>query len=239
MTGHRHKTNGVVVNEARMKPTYGLHFHFYPLSYLAGYQNNMAMEPCHSSEEDAANSGGSDNGDYTEAMQRSNQHKSTLLQSTEDDNDGYHHSRVLDHYSLPTPSSTVRFRSTNVHVYDSQGSQLIMEERLTAKNNAAGGKTASLQEEEGSDGGEVDTTTTTNVTLKRVVYSSPEMLFLRGLYSVIAFFMGSFLFIFAIGLLLFIISDLANQAREIIVYGTEGKGELRLFDIIYPRIVIF
>ena len=181
------------------------------------------MEPLPlSSEEDAANSGGSDNGDYREAMQRSNQHKSTLLQLTEDDpppqhNNGHHHSRVLDHYSLPTPSSTVRFRSTNVHVYDSQGSQLIMEERLTTKN-AGSGKTSSLLSE-----GEVDTTT--NVTLKRVVYSSPEMLFLRGLYSVIAFFKGSFLFIFAIGLLLFIISDLANQARVIIVYGTEEKGE--------------
>ena len=131
-----------------------------------------------------------------------------------------HHPRVLDHYSLPTPSSTVRFRCANVHVYDSQGSQLIMEERLTTRNPSQ--KIASLQLQ---GVGQVKNTTS-NITVKRVLSSSPEELFLRVLYAAITFFMGSFLFIFAVGLLLFLISDLANQARDIIVYGTREKGEI-------------
>lgn len=130
-----------------------------------------------------------------------------------------HHPRVLDHYSLPTPSSTVKFRSANVHVYDSQGSQLIMEERLTTRNSSR--TVASLQLQ-----GIQPKNTTSNVTVKRVVYSSPEFLFLRAMYAGITFFMGSFLFIFAVGLLLFLISDLATQARDIIVYGTQDKGEI-------------
>eukprot|EP00956_Cyclotella_meneghiniana_P015664 scaffold24155_cov89-Cyclotella_meneghiniana.AAC.1 len=131
-----------------------------------------------------------------------------------------HHPRVLDHYSLPTPSSTVRFRCANVHVYDSQGSQLIMEERLTTRNPSQ--KIASLQLQ---GVGQVKNTTS-NITVKRVLSSSPEELFLRVLYAAITFFMGSFLFIFAVGLLLFLISDLANQARDIIVYGTREKGTI-------------
>ena len=130
-----------------------------------------------------------------------------------------HHPRVLDHYSLPTPSSMVRFRSANVHVYDSQGSQLIMEERLTTRKSSR--TIASLQ----LQGDDQLKNTTSNVTVKRVVYSSPELLFLRAMYAAITFFMGSFLFIFAVGLLLFLISDLANQARDIIVYGARDKGE--------------
>ena len=132
-----------------------------------------------------------------------------------------HHPCVLDHYSLPTPSSTVRFRSANVHVYDSQGSQLIMEERLTTRKSS---RTITSLQLQGADQAK---NTTSNVTVKRVVYSSPELLFLRAMYAAITFFMGSFLFIFAVGLLLFLISDLANQARDIILYGARDKGEMK------------
>eukprot|EP00577_Skeletonema_sp_RCC1716_P002630 CAMPEP_0113383242 /NCGR_PEP_ID=MMETSP0013_2-20120614/6257_1 /TAXON_ID=2843 ORGANISM="Skeletonema costatum, Strain 1716" /NCGR_SAMPLE_ID=MMETSP0013_2 /ASSEMBLY_ACC=CAM_ASM_000158 /LENGTH=962 /DNA_ID=CAMNT_0000265775 /DNA_START=207 /DNA_END=3095 /DNA_ORIENTATION=- /assembly_acc=CAM_ASM_000158 len=132
-----------------------------------------------------------------------------------------HHPRVLDHYSLPTPSSTVRFRSAHVHVYDSQGSQLILEERLTTRNTAQG-KASSLSLHENGE----QTNTTANVTVKRVMNSSPELLFLRGIYSAIAFFKGAFLFIFAVGLLLFLVSDLANQAKVIIFNGTGDNKDL-------------
>ena len=170
-----------------------------------------------------------DSTDFRESMQRKHEdrNKSTLVGFTDDDppsssRRSNHHPRVLDHYSLPTPSSTVRFRSAHVHVYDSQGSQLIMEERLTTRNTAQG-KTASLS----LHGNEDQTNTTTNVTVKRVMNSPPELLFLRGIYSAIAFFKGAFLFIFAVGLLLFLISDLANQARVIIVNGTgDDTGKL-------------
>lgn len=153
--------------------------------------------------------------------------------STTDDPPLSHHSRVLDHYSLPTPSSTVKFRSARVHVYDnSQGSQLIMEERKTATgNNAATEYDAALHEM--GEQTHNTTTTTNNLTVKRVSNSSPELLFLRGLYSAIAFFMGAFLFIFAVGLFIFLISDIANQAREIIVYDMSGNEGEWIVHIIY------
>ena len=162
--------------------------------------------------------------DFRKLMQRKHEdrNKSTLVGFSDDDppssRRSNYHSRVLDHYSLPTPSSTVRFRAAQVHVYDSQGSQLIMEERLTTKNNTAVGKNTSLS----LHGNGEQTNTTTNVTVKRVMNSSPGMHFLRGLYSVIAFLKGAFFFIFAVGLLLFLVSDLAHQAKEMVVHGSNA-----------------
>ena len=176
-------------------------------------------------DDNAANSSGRAT-DFRETMHQKHEdrNKSTLVGLSDDDPSSSsrrdnHNSRVLDHYSLPTPSSTVRFRSAHVHVYDSQGSQLIMEERLTTKTNTTVGKNDSLS----LHGNGEKTNTTSNVTVKRVMNASPEMLFLRGLYSAIAFFKGAFLFIFAVGLLLFLIVDVANQAR-VIVYGEGNKA---------------
>lgn len=166
--------------------------------------------------------------DFRKLMQRKHEdrNKSTLVGFSDDDppssRGSNYHSRVLDHYSLPTPSSTVRFRAAQVHVYDSQGSQLIMEERLTTKKNTAVGKNTSLSLHENGE----QTNTTTNVTVKRVMNSSPGMNFLRGLYSVIAFLKAAFFFIFAVGLLLFLVSDLAHQAKEMVVHGGSNAGKL-------------
>jgi len=173
---------------------------------------------------DANNHAANISGDTaTETMQRQHQNhnKSTALLYD-------HHPRVLDHYSLPTPSSTVRFRSAHVHVYDSQGSQLIMEERVTGKTvwGTATEYDTALQQrnwelKDDDDGPEQSipkTTAAKVVTVKRVGNSSPELLFLRGLYSAIAFFKAAFLFIFAVGLMLFLISDIANKAREVLLY---------------------
>ena len=175
--------------------------------------------------------------DFRKSMARKHQdrNKSTLVGLTDDDHDSppssrlfNNQSRVLDHYSLPTPSSTMKFRSANVHVYDSQGSQLILEERLTTRNNSAHlGKTASLGLDANVEQEHVSTSTATNVTVKRIVNVSPELLFLRGLYSTVAFFLGGDCLVFAVGLLLFLVSDLAEQAR-IILYGVgDHKGKQR------------
>lgn len=167
-----------------------------------------------------------DSSDFRKLMQRKHEdrNKSTLVGFSDDDppssRRSNHHSRVLDHYSLPIPSSTVRFRAAHVHVYDSQGSQLLMEERLTTKNNTAVEKNTSLS----LHGNGEQTYTTTNVTAKRAMNSSPGMNFLRGLYSTIVFLMAAFLFIFAVGLLLFLASDLAHQAKELIVHGTGSNA---------------
>jgi hypothetical protein len=135
-----------------------------------------------------------------------------------------HRVSVLDHYTLSTSSSTVRFRSAHVHVYDFKGSQLIMEERLPIQGERS---SLSLMHPGVGVGNGEQSNISTKVTVKQVVNSSPGLHFLRGLYSVIAFFNGAFMFIIAVALLLFLISDLANQAR-IIVYGTGGNNRGKL-----------
>lgn len=183
-----------------------------------------------SDDDNAASSSAGRTSDLRETMQQKHEdrNKSTLVGLSDDDppsspHRSNHNSRVLDHYSLPTPSSTVRFRSAHVHVYDSQGSQLIMEERLTTKNNVTLGKSDSLS----LHGNGEKTNTTSNVTVKRVMNASPELLFLRGLYSAIAFFKAAFLFIFSVGLLLFLIVDIAEQAR-VIIYDDMGDRSGKL-----------
>ena len=121
--------------------------------------------------------------------------KETCVGLTSDDDHGSpppsrlsnNQTRLLDHYSLPTPSSTMRFRSANVHVYDSQGSQLILEERLTTRNNSASNnsdETASLglpNDDGKQEHANISTSSTvTNVTVKKIGNASPELLFLRG-----------------------------------------------------------
>ena len=127
-------------------------------------------------------------------MENEESSKETCAGLTSDDDHGSpppsrlsnNQTRLLDHYSLPTPSSTMRFRSANVHVYDSQGSQLILEERLTTRNDSGHNseKNASLDlpnddgEQEHSNNG--TSSTVTNVTVKKIGNASPELLFLRG-----------------------------------------------------------
>ena len=48
------------------------------------------------------------------------------------------------------------------------------------------------------------------------------LLHLSRLYSTFAFFKGGVIFIFAVGLLLFLVSDLAEQSR-VILYGVGDK----------------
>eukprot|EP00956_Cyclotella_meneghiniana_P025014 scaffold51297_cov52-Cyclotella_meneghiniana.AAC.5 len=146
-------------------------------------------------------------------MENEESSKETCAGLTSDDDHGSspppsrlsnNQTRLLDHYSLPTPSSTMRFRSANVHVYDSQGSQLILEERLTTRNNSASNnsdETASLGLPN-DDGKQEHANISTSSTVTNVT--------------------GGVIFIFAVGLLLFLVSDLAEQSRAVL-YGVGDK----------------
>ena len=195
----------------------------------------MAMLESEEPSEETADSNDGQSIDFRKLMDQNLQdrNKSTLIGLADADHDSpsslhpfNNQTRVLDHYSLPTPSSAMKFRSANVHVYDSQGSQLVLEERLTTRNNSAhSGSTVSPGLNADGVQEYASNNTTTYVTVKRIENASPELLFLRGLYSAVAFFKGGVLFIFAVGLLLFLVSDLAEEARVILFGAGDNSGK--------------
>mmetsp|Transcript_1720 Transcript_1720/g.3672 ORF Transcript_1720/g.3672 Transcript_1720/m.3672 type:complete len:1099 (+) Transcript_1720:92-3388(+) len=108
------------------------------------------------------------------------------------------HPNFSDHYSLYSSSSFVKFRSGNVHIHNQPGSQIILEESVTEL-----------------EGGGLADDYQVNITVKRSNNSSHVGYYiLKAIYSGIAIFIGGFVFIFSVGLLLFLISDLAHQAND-------------------------
>lgn len=112
---------------------------------------------------------------------------------------------LLDHYSLPSPSSCIRFRSERIWVHNQPRSQIILEERVTSANDR-GNHGDQHANEEGAN--------RVNITVKQSKNSSAGQYILRALYSTMAIFIAACVFIFSVGLLLFLISDLAHQATN-------------------------
>lgn len=132
--------------------------------------------------------------------------------------------RVQDHFSLPAPSSEVRFRRSNVRIYEQPNSQFILQEHATAKNVG----------NNGSNFGD-DQNLNMYVTVKETNDSSYGLTFLRATYSLIAIFMGGFLFIFGLVLLLFLFIDLATALG--VVHG--GALQIEAFVAIIFSIPVF
>ena len=107
-----------------------------------------------------------------------------------------------DHYSLKAASSTVKFHSGNIHVHSQTDSQYILEERVALIDENGGGNT------DGSNQFQY------NISVKRSDTSSHGESVVRALYSAIAIFVGATVFIYAIGLVLFLISDVALELQE-------------------------
>ena len=86
-----------------------------------------------------------------------------------------------DHYSLAYPSSTVRFRSsaTSYRVYQGNKSQFVLEERNR------------------------------QITVKQTSDTTGGVMFLRGVYTVVAVLWSGFLFVFCTQLLIFLVMNLA------------------------------
>ena len=162
--------------------------------------------------------------------------------------------KILDHYSLPSSSSSINFRSSIMHIYNKSGSQIMLEERVTSKMGVAqammlaaadGGREDDFKgtEQSWADGdGDKATSTAVrdknnfqvNITVKESLSTTPGQFLLRALYSSIAIFIGGFVFILAVGLLLFVISDLAFQATH-----TTEKRVFALFGTILSIPVLF
>lgn len=120
---------------------------------------------------------------------------------------------VMDHFSLPAPSSEVRFRRSNVRVYEQPNSQFVLQERATMKTTERQISGVSGGSGVGGDGvsSRLESKEKLYLTVKKVSDSTYGLTFLRASYSLVAVFMGGFLFIFGLELLLFLFIDLATN----------------------------
>ena len=129
--------------------------------------------------------------------------------------------QLIDHPSLAAKSSAVRFRGGNaVRVYDEGGTQLLLEESCLngaldddLENNTGG------RHEPQNDCGKEDEIEDVNsshtiITIKRTSTATYGLYFLRGLYTSMAFLMSAVVFVFFIGVLLFLCVDLAHHVHD-------------------------
>ena len=137
--------------------------------------------------------------------------------------------QLIGHQSLAAKSSAVRFRGGNaVRVYDEGGSQLILEQSCLVdaldddlENNTCG------QHEPQNDCGKDDENGLLNssqkiakgnhavITIKRTSTATYGLYFLRGLYTLsMAFLMSAVVFVFFIGVLLFLCADVAHHVHD-------------------------
>ena len=136
--------------------------------------------------------------------------------------------QLIDHPSLAAKSSAVRFRGGNaVRVYDEGGTQLILEESCLdgaldddLENNTGGRHDP--QNDCGKEGGIEDVNSSQKIamvsraviTIKRTNTATYGLYFLRGLYTSMAFLMSAVVFVFCIGVLLFLCIDLAHHVHD-------------------------
>ena len=111
---------------------------------------------------------------------------------------------------IPAPSDRVRFRRSNVRVYEQPAGQFVLQEQATMK-------TAKRKSSGAGDAGGADRSDKSKpeekiyLTVKQVSDATYGLTFLRASYSLVAVFMGGFLFIFGLELLLFLFIDLATN----------------------------
>jgi hypothetical protein len=103
--------------------------------------------------------------------------------------------RMKDHFTLPTPSSTVRLRNRRnaARVYENKQTQMVMEETYDPETEQS------------------------EITVRRLNHSTQSLQFLRATYSIVCALWTGFLFVFCLQVLLFMVLDLAivSGATEI------------------------
>ena len=94
---------------------------------------------------------------------------------------------MKDHFTLPTPSSTVRFRNRNnaARVYENKQTQMVMEEIYNPETEQS------------------------EITVRRLNYSTQSLQFLRATYTIVCALWTGFFFVFCLQVLLFMVLDLA------------------------------
>jgi hypothetical protein len=97
-----------------------------------------------------------------------------------------------DHFTLPTPSSTIRFRSANsaVRVFENKTSQFVLEETYNPEDRQR------------------------KIQVKRLQASTRGLHFLRGIYTIVCILWTGILFVACLQVLLILVLDLAVQTGE-------------------------
>jgi hypothetical protein len=93
----------------------------------------------------------------------------------------------IDHFSLPIPSSRIRFRANKsaARVIEQQDSQFVLEENYDEETDV------------------------TEISIKSIKDTSEGVRFLRSMYAIVTLFWTGFLFILSLQILLFLVLDLA------------------------------
>ncbi|KAL7511087.1 hypothetical protein ACHAXN_010032 [Cyclotella atomus] len=113
--------------------------------------------------------------------------------------------KVLDHYSLISSSSAIKFKTAHVNIYDQGiGRQFILEERVTLK------KRKDHVDSENGDSIHSSERAQAYITVKSASHATPGLVFVRLFYSSIALFLPGFFFIMGVGLILFLFAHLAE-----------------------------
>jgi hypothetical protein len=109
---------------------------------------------------------------------------------------------LIDHFTLPTASSTVRLRSKRnaARVYEAKGVQMVMEEHYDEEKK------------------------TSEITVRRLSDETSGVQFLRFLYSIVCALWTGFFFVFCVQVLLFLVLDLAVESGATQINATIHVG---------------
>jgi hypothetical protein len=113
-------------------------------------------------------------------------------------------SHYKDHFTLPAPSSTVRFRSKRnaARIFENKASQLVLEETFDPETELS------------------------EITVKHMYDSSSGLQFLRATYSLVCAFWTGFFFVFCMQVLLFLVLDLAIVSGATEIDASVNVGQL-------------
>ena len=117
----------------------------------------------------------------------------------------------VDHFSLREPSSTVRFRGARVHVYETTDEQIVIEDRVSSRDEFFGDV-----DDDDDDEGESGRLRNRrhSLTVKRVPFANFGLFLLRILYTLVSLLLFGYLFAFSFQTLLFVFIKLATEARQ-------------------------
>lgn len=117
--------------------------------------------------------------------------------------------RFHDHFSLKTPSSTVRFRGSHVRVYEQRNAQFLIEEKELCYDD--------------DDNKSSSNNNKRILTVKHMTDTSAGLRGLRACYTLVVVFMSGFLFIFCFQILLFLFLDAVTEM------GATSKQDLEVW----------
>ena len=134
-------------------------------------------------------------------------------------------SNVVDDFSLKAQGIGIRFRNnTQIKIYEQALGQLILEE--TVDDDSNGDEEEHAPQQDIDDDGYNKEKKKSTLLVKQVYDTGYSFSFLRAAYSLMAIFVGGFLFILGFCILLFLFIDLAT------LLGVTDNGEVKALDFV-------